>query len=133
MMLLIRTSTGENWNYIMIDCYKNNGIIALFYWIIFVILTQFVFLNIFVAVIYEAFNDIKSSEDANEVLSLKRKDIKAFIKTWAHFCPNGEHFMKTDLFRDFLEKLPPPLGYEGIKIDVSKLNKIIFCLNIRDR
>jgi cell division protein FtsB len=85
MMLLIRASTGENWNYIMIDCYNSNGIIAIFYWVMFVIITTFVFLNIFVAVIYEAFNDIKSSEDANEVLSLKRKDIKAFISTWAYF------------------------------------------------
>lgn len=82
-MLLLRASTGENWNYIMIDCYKSTGIIAIVYWVMFVIITTFVFLNIFVAVIYEAFNDIKSSNDANEVLSLKLKDIKSFISTWA--------------------------------------------------
>jgi co-chaperonin GroES (HSP10) len=40
-------------------------------------------LNVFIAVIYENFNDVKASEDENEVLSLKRKDIKAFVKTWA--------------------------------------------------
>ena len=33
---------------------------------------------------------------------------------------------------DFLRELPPPLGYQGIRIEDSKLNKIIFCLNIRD-
>lgn len=27
--------------------------------------------------------------------------------------------------------MPPPLGYGGINIDNSKLNKIIYCLNIR--
>ena len=32
----------------------------------------------------------------------------------------------------FLKDLPPPLGYKGIRIEDSKLNKIIFCLNIRD-
>lgn len=85
------------------------------------------------AVIYENFNDIKSSEDSNEVLSLKRKDIKAFVNTWALFNPNGDLYMKTLYFSEFLLQLPPPLGYEGIKIEKSKLNKIIFCLNIRDR
>ncbi len=39
MMLLIRASTGENWNSVMIDCYSNNGIIAIFYWVVFIILT----------------------------------------------------------------------------------------------
>lgn len=95
MATLLRTATGENWNYIMIDCYNSYGAFAIFYWIFYVILTHFVFINIFVAVVYEAFNDIKSSEDANEVLSLKRKDIKAFINTWAYFNPDGSLYMKT--------------------------------------
>jgi len=132
MTILIRTSTGELWNVIMIECYENVGFISLVYWVTFVILTQFVFINIFVAVIYEAYNDIKSSEDKNEVLSLKRKDIKNFINAWAFFNEDGNHYMKTTRFPAFLLELPPPLGYEGIKIEPSKLNKIIFCLNIRD-
>ena len=88
--------------------------------------------NVFIAVIYDSFNDVKASEDDNEVLSLKRKDIKAFVNTWAIFCPNGEHYMKTTQFPAFLMKLPSPLGYEGYKIEQSKLNKIIFCLNIKN-
>lgn len=40
--------------------------------------------------------------------------------------------MKTDRLPNFLKDLPPPLGYLGIRIEDSKLNKIIFCLNIRD-
>jgi hypothetical protein len=28
--------------------------------------------------------------------------------------------------------LDPPLGYKNIKIEETKLNKIIFCLNIKD-
>mmetsp|Transcript_48140 Transcript_48140/g.35330 ORF Transcript_48140/g.35330 Transcript_48140/m.35330 type:complete len:216 (+) Transcript_48140:245-892(+) len=116
----------------MIESYYNVGAVALVYWVAFVIMTQFVFINIFVAVIYEAYNDIKSSEDKNEVLSLKRKDIKNFINAWAFFNEDGSHYMKTTRFPAFLLELPPPLGYEGIKIEPSKLNKIIFCLNIRD-
>lgn len=40
--------------------------------------------------------------------------------------------MKTKRLPEFLRNLPPPLGYQGIRIEDSKLNKIIFCLNIRD-
>ena len=40
--------------------------------------------------------------------------------------------MRTIRLPDFLKELPPPLGYQGIRIEESKLNKIIFCLNIRD-
>jgi hypothetical protein len=40
--------------------------------------------------------------------------------------------MKTLRLADFLRELPPPLGYLGIRIEDIKLNKIIFCLNIRD-
>lgn len=88
-------------------------------------------MNVFIAVIYENFNDVKASENENEVLSLKRRDLKNFVKTWSIFCPNGEHFMKTSNFPAFLLELPAPLGYQGINIEQSKLNKIIFCLNIR--
>jgi hypothetical protein len=44
----------------------------------------------------------------------------------------GQLYMKTDRLPAFLKELPPPLGYQGIRIEDSKLNKIIFCLNIRD-
>lgn len=102
MLLLFKATTGESWNYIMTDSYLQYGPIAIIYWVLFIIIIQFVFINIFVAVVYEAFFDIKSSEDINEVLSLKRKDIKNFINTWAKFNPNGGLYIKTKEFPDFL-------------------------------
>jgi hypothetical protein len=89
-------------------------------------------MNVFIAVIYENFNDIQASEDENDILSLKKKDIKAFQNTWAKYNPMGELYMRTLRLPDFLRELPPPLGYQGIRIEESKLNKIIFCLNIKD-
>lgn len=35
-------------------------------------------MNVFIAVIYESFTDIRDSDDENDILSLKKKDIKAF-------------------------------------------------------
>lgn len=89
-------------------------------------------MNVFIAVIYENFNDVQASEDENDILSLKKKDIKAFQNTWAKYNPMGEVYMRTLRLPDFLRELPPPLGYQGIRIEESKLNKIIFCLNIKD-
>ena len=132
MMTLVRTATGESWNGLMHDCKDETGYFAVLYWIFFILIAYFVFMNVFIDVIYENFNDIKSSEDANEVLSLKRRDIKAFIDTWALFNPSGSHFMKTTLFPAFLMELPPPLGCRDFRIENTKLIKMIFCLNIRD-
>ena len=42
-------------------------------------------MNVFIAVIYENFSDIQASEDENDILSLKKKDIKAFQNTWAKY------------------------------------------------
>jgi len=89
-------------------------------------------MNVFIAVIGESFNDNQATEDENDILALKKKDIKAFQNTWAKYNPMGELYMRTIRLPDFLRELPPPLGYQGIRIEESKLNKIIFCLNIRD-
>lgn len=42
----------------MTDSYLEYGFIAIIYWVLFVIVFQFVFINIFVAVVYEAFIEI---------------------------------------------------------------------------
>lgn len=68
----------------------------------FELITHYVFLNVFIAVIYDSFNDVKASENESDVLSLKRKDIKAFVRTWAIFCPTGNPWMKTITFPAFL-------------------------------
>lgn len=53
--VLIRSATGESWNMIMHDCVVHRGSIAYFYWMTFQLATFFIFLNVFIAVIYEEF------------------------------------------------------------------------------
>lgn len=55
--VLIRSSTGESWNMIMHDCAsaKDNSIVTYFYWMLFQLFAFFIFLNVFIAVIYEEF------------------------------------------------------------------------------
>ena len=40
--------------------------------------------------------------------------------------------MPTEDFKDFMKSLPAPLGYRGLSIENGKLDKIIYCLNIKD-
>jgi hypothetical protein len=131
-MSLIRASTGESWNGLMHDCYDDTGVIAVFFWIIFILISFFIFVNIFIAVIYENFADIMAGDNSTDLLTLQKRDIKSFITTWAEFNPNGDPMMKTLAFPRFLRSLPPPLGYKDIEIENAKLNKLIFCFNIRD-
>jgi len=41
-------------------------------------------------------------------------------------------YLKTEKLPEFLQALPPPLGYKNMKIEKNKLDKIMQCLNIRD-
>ena len=95
-------------------------------------ITFFIFLNVFIAVIYEEFMNVEQSDDTADVLALKRRDITSFLETWAKYLPNGSYYMSTEQFPAFLMDLPPPLGFQGQKLERAKLLKIIYCLNIRD-
>jgi hypothetical protein len=79
MITLFRASTGESWNGLMHDCLSEAGILSPLFWILFVFMAFFIFLNVFVAVIYENFNDILSQDNvAEEKMKIKRKHIKEF-------------------------------------------------------
>ena len=78
-MTLFRSATGESWNGIMHECLNQEGSIASYYWITYMLITFFIFINIFIAVIYENFKDVhQSSDDESDITSLKKLDIKNF-------------------------------------------------------
>ena len=78
MITIFRASTGESWNGIMHDCFYSEGEIAIFYWTAFQLISFFIFMNVFIAVIGESFDENQATEDENDILALKKKDIKAF-------------------------------------------------------
>ncbi len=47
--------------------------------------TFFIFMNVFIAVIYEEFINVKETDENSNLLSLKKSDIEAFVTTWARF------------------------------------------------
>jgi hypothetical protein len=78
MMTLWRCATGESWNGIMHECFYAQSIVAVCYWLLYQLIAFFIFMNVFIAVIGESFNDNQATEDENDILALKKKDIKAF-------------------------------------------------------
>jgi hypothetical protein len=61
----------------------------------------------------------------NDVLSIKKTDLKNFVVTWAKFNPGGEYMMRTLRLPQFLMELPPPLGYKGIYLKRHMVDQII--------
>ena len=83
-MVLVRTSTGESWNGIMYDTCPDEGscVFNKLYWIIFMLISFFIFLNVLVAVIFEEFVQVSAAEEISKALSIKIEDINDFCTIW---------------------------------------------------
>jgi len=66
-----------------------------------------IFLNLFVAIILQGFNEINCKE--NQILNDQIVD--NFKKCWSKFDPEGTGFMKCSKVKNLLFKLGPPLGF----------------------
>lgn len=86
MVTLFRCMTGEAWNEIMHDC-AQTGAVGYIFWILYTFVANFIYINVFIAVIYEEFKSVQTTNETTEVLSLKRRDISNFINTWSKFNP----------------------------------------------
>ena len=87
-------------------------------------MTFFIFMNVFIAVIYEEYSKVNQDDTAVDVLSLKVREIILFVDTWGQFCPDGNPYMDSSEFPKFLRELPPPLGYLGTPLGgIKKKNE----------
>jgi len=57
---------GENWPAIMYDCVRAQGIVAVLYFIIWVVMGQFILLNLFLAVLMDNFDKIGGQKEKEE-------------------------------------------------------------------
>lgn len=57
MMTLWGAATAEGWNCIMHESYEHEGFMSIIFWVVFMLITFFIFMNVFIAVIYESFNE----------------------------------------------------------------------------
>ena len=138
MLILIRISSGGNWNTLMhestndrngfFDCkynmemtneelYKNHigcGTIWGFpYYISFIILSMIMFLDFFSAVISCTMDDTYTMS----LEEMKTGDINKFKNKWADIDKRCTGFMKLDQLQKFTYRIGHPLGINSIKIN----------------
>jgi hypothetical protein len=103
------------------ECLPLNGcgkpMMAQFFWVAFTMLVSFMVLNLFVALIMEAFED--SDNEENTALSDDQWDV--FCRTWVKFIPKlkNRNDMKVAMRMEmnkvvpFFKELPFPMGFKG--------------------
>lgn len=130
MMTLFRMATGESWQAIMLDCSRpktvewhcdsslpfdklrdsdgnlqgcGNETTALIYFISFMIIVSFIFLNLFIAIILESF---ETSQD-EESLKVGGATITMFNELWSDekYDPKGTRFVSVDAFPELMDNL----------------------------
>ena len=83
MMYLFQISTGQDFKSIMFDIRAQDGQFVAFYFISFYTVSIYVFINLFTAVLLEAF---EREFDDSIILDIKREDLIAFKSEWDGIC-----------------------------------------------
>ena len=78
-LMMFRMSTGEDWHLIMYDCMAHNTIYQLFF-ILYVVLIQYIMVNLFVLVILREFNEHFYNTD--NPLNQYSEDLNMFKEDW---------------------------------------------------
>jgi hypothetical protein len=134
MLTLFRAATGENWHEIAyslekerainFQCvehssysdYKAAGLETVgcgsyytthFYFYSYIVLVSLVFLNLFIAIILQAFDDIQ--DQSNKTFNQDMKDL--FLDCWVMFDPEGDKFIPKSKFGDLMFEIGHPLGW----------------------
>ena len=138
IMLLLKLSTGEDWNFFMFeyahtsnDCAAGLGCgdwTSFAYFISFKFVTTFVMINLFVLVVLQLFE--KYFIETDNIVSKFKEDFEIFQLNWLSLGPTHSGYMlgQNKLLR-FFTKLPDPLGMEGL--EPNELSRNILDMGIR--
>ncbi|KAH7056681.1 Ion transport protein-domain-containing protein [Linnemannia elongata] len=120
MLMLIRMTTGENWDFVMHDmmveapsCTPNKGSYldndcgsrawAYFMFLSFYIVCTYILLNMFIAVIISNFSFAYQHDTITTLIT--REDLRNFKLTWAKFDPRGTGYIDPKYLSQFLRSL----------------------------
>lgn len=125
LILLFRCSFGEGWNYIMDDfalvqpyCSSVSGIddsdcgnkqYAYILFMLWNVISMYIFLNMFVSLIVDSFSYINNRSTYSHLI--KREEIRKFKRTWQKFDPEGVGYIKPYLLPKFLHSLDGALSF----------------------
>jgi hypothetical protein len=120
-LFLVQLTTMDNWGIVMFatmntdDCgpstnteeWDDCGVVyAPLFYLSFIILSAFVMVNLFIAIIIDNFNITQQLNHS----ALKLAHLKKFGDVWQRFDPDATMLMETRLFPNLLMALQPPLG-----------------------
>jgi hypothetical protein len=114
MCLLWVCATGEGWNMVMYDTIAVNGWWVVIFWISFVILMVFIFLNVIVAVIFEKLEEqakMMRHENSFDGVEALVPLIQHLLEKWQLFDVDGTGFIPTKELLNYLSVLKAPLGF----------------------
>ena len=138
MMLLLKLSTGDDWNFFMFDyartsysCAAGLGCgdpSAYAFFLSFKFVITFVMINLFVLIVLELFDKYYIQTD--NIVNKFKEDFEVFQQNWLSIGPTHAGYMisQNKLFR-FFSRIPDPLGMEGMEI--NKMTVAILEMGIR--
>lgn len=108
MMTLFKLCTGDDWSYTLIEIQKTNSY-ASFFFISFIIITQFVMTNLFILVLLQQFEEYHIN--ANNPLTQFKTYVEKFRVSWSSCTDKykGQKMHKSNLIV-FFQLMDPPLG-----------------------
>jgi hypothetical protein len=157
-LTLFRCTTGEAWNGVMYDLLVQEGCVenptyeqlmeareeaqkpwitigcgvgrplVTVFFMSFVVIASFVMLNLFVAVLVEAFTQEKNHESSN----LRLKEHNEFCEAWLKFDPDLSYKCRSEMLPVIVNQLYAPLGTRGAKKSRRQIHRLCSSLEIPD-
>jgi|LauGreDrversion4_2_1035121.scaffolds.fasta_scaffold349919_1 hypothetical protein len=139
MLMVFRMTTGEDWNNIMFDCMRTEddcimsgtcgSPYAAIYFVLFILFSTYIMLNLFVLVILQQFDKYYLPKE--NVLERFKNDFENFKETWKEFTLARYNCLKIkeSQIPQFLRRLPSPLGMPNL--DDGDLKRSVLKMGIK--
>ena len=105
-----------------------NAAVSIIFHIVFIILCAFVMLNLVIAIILDNFDQSNSEQES----PIGPEDMQIYVEKWAEFDPRGTYYIPASKIVDLLQRLPPPLGFQGTTVTIPQIQKHIMSIQIPD-
>ena len=122
LILVIRMSTGESWSQIMRDCAAFSPWAAYPYFYSYIIITNYLMLNLFVMVMIQSVED--HFDNPESYVDLYTRTMVQFQASWRRHC-SSEYKIHYRSLLNFMYDLGPPLGEETTKPKTELIKDII--------
>ncbi|CAD8186158.1 unnamed protein product [Paramecium octaurelia] len=111
-ILLFLSQTGLDWNRIMYDTMNNGSNFNALFWVVFILIQNFVMLNLFILIVLDQY-DINYFHEDNPLNRFDEYQNK-MLDVWTRFSSDGAIISQNKL-TDLVLQLPKPLG-----LDINK-------------